>query len=113
MFVPRWQWWNSSGPIKKIDEENYFNPKNWTYIYDLSPLEKTLEKYIDYKKLNLAAKQEEKPGVLRLIITAVNVMTGKPLVFDNTQTEINAKHILASSGYPIYGFPWINSYVNT
>ena len=107
MFVPRWQWWNSSNLIKEMDKENYFNPKNWTYIYDHSPLEKTLEKYIDYKKLNLAAKQEERPDVLRLIITAVNVMTGKPLVFDNTQTEIKAKHILASSGYPIYGFPWV------
>ena len=85
---------------------NSFNPKNWTYIYDNSPLEKTLDKYIDYKKLNLAATKEELPSVLRLIITAVDVMTGKPLVFDNTQIEIKAKHILASSGYPIYGFPW-------
>jgi NTE family protein len=107
MFVPRWQWWNSSGPTKQTDKENYFNPKNWTYLYDHFPLEKTLDKYIDYKKLNLAATQEEKPEVLRLIITAVNVMTGKPLVFDNTQMEIKAKHILASSGYPIYGFPWV------
>jgi NTE family protein len=40
-------------------------------------------------------------------MTAVNVMTGKPLVFDNTLTEIKAKHILACSGYPIYGFPWV------
>ena len=107
MFVPRWQWGNSSSLTKKMDESNYFDPKNWTYIYDHSPLEKTLEKYIDYKKLNLAATEEEKPNVLRLIITAVNVMTGKPLVFDNTLTEIKAKHILACSGYPIYGFPWV------
>ncbi|MGN6348804.1 MAG: patatin-like phospholipase family protein [Candidatus Nitrosocosmicus sp.] len=113
MFVPRWQWWNSPSLIKKADEENYFNPKNWTFLYDHSPLEKTLDKYIDYKKLNLAAKQEEKPDVLRLIITAVNVMTGKPLVFDNTQTEIKAKHILASAGYPIYGFPWVKIDENT
>jgi len=34
-------------------------------------------------------------------------MTSKPLIFDNTKMEIQAKHILASSGYPIYGFPWI------
>jgi NTE family protein len=107
MFIPRWQWWNSYGLLAKTDAENYFNPKNWTFIYDHSPLEKTLEKYIDYKKLNLAAKQEEKPDVVRLVITAVNVMTGKPLVFDNKQMEIKAKHILASSGYPIYGFPWV------
>ena len=107
MFIPRWQWWNSYGLLAKTDAENYFDPKNWTFIYDHSPLEKILEKYIDYKKLNLAAKQEEKPDVIRLVITAVNVMTGKPLVFDNKQMEIKAKHILASSGYPIYGFPWV------
>ena len=34
-------------------------------------------------------------------------MTSRPLIFDNTKMEIKAKHILASSGYPIYGFPWI------
>jgi NTE family protein len=107
MFVPRWQWWNSAGGINTIYDEDYFNPRNWTYIYDHSPLAKTLDKYIDYKKLNLAATQEESPSVFRLIITAVDVMTGKPLVFDNTQMEIKAKHILASSGYPIYGFPWV------
>jgi NTE family protein len=119
MFVPRWLqqqqqwwwWWGDGGDNKETASDmmmggNSFNPKNWTYIYDNSPLEKTLDKYIDYKKLNLAATKEELPSVLRLIITAVDVMTGKPLVFDNTQTEIKAKHILASSGYPIYGFPW-------
>lgn len=107
MFVPRWQMGNSSSLIRKMNEGNYFDLQNWTYIYDHSPLEKTLEKYIDYKKLNLAATQEERPNVLRLIMTAVNVMTGKPLVFDNTLTEIKAKHILACAGYPIYGFPWV------
>ena len=120
MFVPRWLqlqqqqwwwWWGDGGDNKEPTSDmmmggNSFNPKNWTYIYDNSPLEKTLDKYIDYKKLNLAATKEALPSVLRLIITAVDVMTGKPLVFDNTQIEINAKHILASSGYPIYGFPW-------
>jgi NTE family protein len=118
MFVPRWLqqqqwwwWWGDGGGNKEPASDmmtggNSFNPKNWTYIYDNSPLEKTLDKYIDYKKLNLAATKEELPSVLRLIITAVDVMTGKPLVFDNTQIEIKAKHILASSGYPIYGFPW-------
>jgi NTE family protein len=108
MFVPRWQWWwNNTETINSKQIENYFNPKNWTYIYDHSILAKTLDKYIDYKKLNLAATQEELPSVSRLIITAVDVMTGKPLVFDNTKMEIKAKHILASSGYPIYGFPWV------
>jgi NTE family protein len=111
MFVPRWQSsWNWEKNASLLNEDKglqYFDPRSWTYIYDHSPLAKTLDKYIDYKKLNLAATQEGLPSVLHLIITAVDVMTSKPLVFDNTKMEITSKHILASSGYPIYGFPWI------
>ena len=111
MFVPRWQsswnWEKNASLLKEEKGLQHFDPRSWTYIYDHSPLAKTLDKYIDYKKLNLAATKEELPEVLRLIITAVDVMTSKPLVFDNTKMEITAKHILASSGYPIYGFPWV------
>ena len=116
MFVPRWQWWQSwwnfannssySGSDAVV-EKDYFDPRNWTYLYDHSPLGKTLNKYVDFKKLNLAATKEELPSVLRLIITAVDVMNARPLIFDNTQMEIKTKHILASAGYPIYGFPWV------
>jgi NTE family protein len=111
MFVPRWQslwnWEKNAILLKEEKDLQYFDPRRWTYIYDHSPLAKTLDKYIDYKKLNLASTHEDIPSVLHLIITAVDVMTSKPLVFDNTKMEITAKHILASSGYPIYGFPWI------
>jgi NTE family protein len=120
MFIPRWlSWsarnnqWEERDQNKKDNEESilppysYLDPRSWTYLYDHSPLENTLEKYIDYKKLNLAATDEESPDVLRLIITAVDVLTATPLIFDNTRMEIKAKHILASAGYPIYGFPWI------
>ena len=118
MFVPRWNWWNwdknmllkgeaEQGKMQQQQSQYFFDPGSWTYLYDHSPLAKTLDKYIDYKKLNLAATKEELPEVLHLIITAVDVMTSKPLVFDNTKMEIKSKHILASSGYPIYGFPWV------
>ena len=125
MFIPVWSRWfpwshnddkdNNNNKIydhnnTKQHLEHYYdflNPRNWTYIYDHSPLAKTLDKYIDYKKLNLAGRKEELSEVLRLIITAVDVMTARPLIFDNAKMEIKAKHILASSGYPIYGFPWI------
>jgi NTE family protein len=111
MFVPRWQslwnWEKNAILFKEEKDVQYFDPRRWTYIYDHSPLAKTLDKYIDYKKLNLASTHEDISSVLHLIITAVDVMTSKPLVFDNTKMEITAKHILASSGYPIYGFPWI------
>jgi NTE family protein len=111
MFVPRWQWWNTSKDFQCIMggiEEQYFDPRNWTFLYDHTPLIKTLEKYVDYNKLNLAATKEELPSVLRLIITAVDVMTARPLIFDNTLMKTKPEHILASSGYPIYGFPWVD-----
>ena len=117
MFIPRWWRLQPAGQNILVDSENaehqrqqqpYFNdPRSWTYVYDHSPLAKTLNKYIDYKKLNLASTKEEQPEVARLIITAVNVMNSRPLIFDNTEMEIKEKHILASSGYPIYGFPWV------
>jgi NTE family protein len=114
MFVPRW--WSpqptdqsilSDGKEDGIQPPYFTDPRSWTYVYDHSPLAKTLDKYVDYKKLNLAATKEELPQIRRLIITAVDVMTSRPLIFDNTKMEIKAKHILASSGYPIYGFPWV------
>jgi NTE family protein len=114
MFVPRW--WSlqptDQGILSDGEEDgpqpSYFtDPRSWTFVYDHTPLAKTLDKYVDYKKLNLAATKEELPQIRRLIITAVDVMTSRPLIFDNTKMEIKAKHILASSGYPIYGFPWV------
>jgi NTE family protein len=114
MFVPRW--WSlqptdqgilSDGEEGGPKPQYFTDPRSWTYVYDHSPLAKTLDKYVDYKKLNLAATKEELPQIRRLIITAVDVMTSRPLIFDNTKMEIKAKHILASSGYPIYGFPWV------
>jgi NTE family protein len=123
MFVPRWlrldPYYNFYAKEKIKGEDNTersssfsssypnFDTRSWTYLYDHSPLAKTLDKYIDYKKLNLAGKGEESHEVLRLVITAVDVLTAKPLIFDNTKMEIKPRHILASSGYPIYGFPWI------
>ncbi|MGH9983468.1 MAG: patatin-like phospholipase family protein [Nitrososphaeraceae archaeon] len=120
MFIPRWwrpwhtdNYWQINDRSGEGDEQSalfsysYFDPRSWTYSYDHSPLAKTLDKYLDYKKLNLAGTKEKSPEVLRLIITAVDVLTARPLIFDNTRMEIKPKHILASSGYPIYGFPWI------
>ncbi|HKZ62209.1 MAG TPA: patatin-like phospholipase family protein [Nitrososphaera sp.] len=96
MFAPRWM------PEYAMKDPQYFQPDRWTYIYDHSPLASTLEKYIDYAKL--------KPGGspnARLIITAVNVLTAEPLTFDSTRQQITAKHLLGTSGYPLYGFPWV------
>lgn len=96
MFVPRWR------PGQAATDPLYFRPDEWTYIYDHSPLAKTLEKYIDYNRL--------RPGgnaTARLIITAVDVLTAQPLTFDSSKQQITVKHLLGTSGYPLYGFPWV------
>lgn len=111
-FVPRWFNW-------KILPSNDFNllPSQWTNIYDNTPLAKILEKYIDFKKLSPDAKQNNinyknknnnKDNNSRLIITAVDVLTAVPIIFDSYKTQIQMKHLLATIGYPQYGFPWID-----
>lgn len=95
MFLPRWRSDLTNNSLDSI------NPTNWTYMYDNSPLEKTLEKYIDYNKLSPSGKPNG-----RLIITAVNVLTAEPLTFDSYKQKITSKHILATSGYPFYFLPW-------
>ena len=95
IFVPRWR------PEFAFTDPEYFTPIKWTYLYDHSPLVKTAEKYIDYNKLQPNGKSNS-----RLIITAVNVMTAEPLIFDSAKQQITSKHILAATGYPSYYFPW-------
>ena len=96
MFKPRWLHENA------FSDPEYFTPTKWTYMYDHSPLVKTLEKYIDYDKL----KPNGNPNA-RLILTAVNVLTAEPLTFDSSKQQITSKHILATSAYPLYNFRWI------
>ena len=95
-FVPRWR------ADYSLKDPQYFNPLKWTYIYDHSSLVKTLEKYIDYNKL-----QPDGHPNARLIMTAVNVLTSEPLTFDSSRQKITPNHILATCGYPSYNFPWV------
>ena len=109
-FVPRWFNWN-------MYRDNAFDytmlPSHWTYVYDNTLLEKTLEKYIDFKKLSPDAKpntinnNDNSNNTIRLVISAVDVLSAEPLIFDSYKTQIQMKHLLATIGYPQYGFPWI------
>jgi NTE family protein len=96
VFIPRWR------PEYALTDPEYFVPYKWTYLFDHSPLVKTLERYIDYEKLRPNGKPNS-----RLIITAVNVLTAEPLIFDSAKQQITSKHILATTGYPTYYFPWV------
>jgi NTE family protein len=95
-FVPRWR------IDYALKDPQYFNPSKWTYIYDNTPLVKTLERYIDYNKL-----QPDGHPNARLIMTAVNILTSEPITFDSSKQKITPKHILATSGYPSDNFPWV------
>lgn len=96
MFKPRWRQENA------LSDPDYFTPQNWTYIYDHSPLLKTLENYIDYDRLRPGGNPNS-----RLILTAVNILNAEPLTFDSSKEKITPQHILATSAYPLYNFRWV------
>jgi len=95
VFLPRWM------PEYSFTDPQYYTPYKWTYLYDHSPLIKTMEKYVDFNKLRPNGNPNS-----RLIITAVNVLTAEPLIFDSSKQQITSKHILATTGYPAYYFQW-------
>ena len=97
MFIPRWQ---VPGDLK-LDDWWMVPAGNWTHFYSHEPLARLLEKYVDFGKLGKAG------GGIRLIVTAVDVMTARSLEFDSARMEIKPKHVLASCAYSSYGFPWV------
>ncbi len=68
--------------------------------YDTDPLRSTLEKLVDFERIN--------SGPTRLSVGAVNVQSGNSVVFDSTRHKIGPEHIMASGALPP-GFPpvWI------
>jgi NTE family protein len=67
-----------------------------TSYYDTRPLERSLERLVDFDRIN--------KGPMRLSVGAVNVRTGDFVYFDTTTHRIEPKHIMASGALPP-GFP--------
>lgn len=111
-FIPRWYNWSELVVDSLNKKENIKSPWDWTYIYDNTILKQTIEKYVDFRKLSPQARQKniknnnDKKDI-RLIITAVDVLSSNPIIFDSYKMQIEMKHLLATIGYPQYGFPWV------
>jgi NTE family protein len=63
-----------------------------TSHYDTAPLQSTLERLIDFDRINA--------GQMRFSIGAVNVGTGNFVYFDNTTHKIGPEHVMASGALP-------------
>jgi NTE family protein len=99
MLVGMWGNPNNFKPISGFSNPYYFSYL-FPYLYDSTPLKKTLNKYVDFKKL----KNHDSP---RLIVTSVDIQKSKSVTFDSKYVNIDADHILASAAYPFYGISWI------
>jgi NTE family protein len=61
-------------------------------LYDQTPLRRTLERLVDFDRLNRAAG--------RFTAVCVDIETGDEVYFDNTRDTIRPEHIVASAAIP-------------
>ncbi|MCO5733152.1 patatin-like phospholipase family protein [Rhizobium sp. SSA_523] len=72
------------------------NPDFRISHYDTDPLIKSLDRLVDFDRINR--------GSIRLSLGAVNVRTGNFAYFDTSHTQLTAHHVAASGALPP-GFP--------
>ncbi len=86
---------------------DYFSFKLPYPLFDVSPLEHTLEKYVDFSTLSVKENSnQERATRPRLIVTSTDIQTSEPVIFDSKNEKIDSTSVLASVGFPFYGISW-------
>jgi len=70
---------------------------NTASFYDTRPLRSTLERFVDFDRIN-------GDGGMRVAVGAVNVRNGNFVYFDSAERKLRPEHFMASSALPP-GFP--------
>jgi NTE family protein len=90
-------------------QNGFFVPRPWyehalsaggphtASFYDTSPLRATLERFVDFDRINGA-------GETRVAVGAVNVRNGNLVYFDSAERPLRPEHFMASGALPP-GFP--------
>ncbi|KAF1711168.1 hypothetical protein CSC70_04405 [Pseudoxanthomonas kalamensis DSM 18571] len=83
-------------------QHGFYTPRPWfdpsatgpgtASIYDTRPMLDTLERLVDFDRLN--------DGGIRVSVGAVDVASGNMEYFDNAQIRLDARHIMASGALP-------------
>jgi NTE family protein len=77
--------------------QDWFSPGKLVSYYDTSALKGTLERLVDFDRINDARE-------MRISVGSVNVRTGDFAYFDSEKIKIRPEHIMASGALPP-GFP--------
>src|SRR5262245_3388864 len=104
--IVEWQQWAGALTALMFGQPGFFKPRephdwlsanNSVSYYKTSALKSTLERLIDFDRINHAKE-------MRLSVGAVNVRTGHFDYFDSEKIAIRPEHVMASGAIPP-GFP--------